>query len=49
VGLAIADRAVRLHHGEVAASAREGGGAVIRMTLPATEVHQLVIAAKSHQ
>jgi two-component system sensor histidine kinase CpxA len=49
VGLAIADRAVRLHHGEVAASAREGGGAVIRMTLPATEVHQLVTAAKSHQ
>jgi two-component system sensor histidine kinase CpxA len=42
VGLAIADRAVRLHGGEVVASAREGGGAVICMTLPALEVHQLV-------
>lgn len=44
VGLAIADRAIRLHSGEVVASAREGGGAVIRMTLPAVEVHQLVTA-----
>lgn len=42
VGLAIADRAIRLHHGEVAASAREGGGAVISMTLPAIKVHQLL-------
>ncbi len=48
VGLAIADRAIRLHNGEVDASAREGGGAVIRMTLPAIEVHQLV-AAESHK
>ena len=48
VGLAIADRAIRLHNGEVAASAREGGGAVIRMTLPAIEVHQLVAAVESH-
>jgi two-component system, OmpR family, sensor histidine kinase CpxA len=44
VGLAIADRAVRLHHGEVVASAREGGGAVIRMTLPAIEVDEHVSA-----
>jgi two-component system, OmpR family, sensor histidine kinase CpxA len=44
VGLAIADRAVRLHHGEVVASAREGGGAVIRMTLPAMEVDEHVSA-----
>lgn len=44
VGLAIADRAIRLHNGEVEASTREGGGAVIRMTLPAIEVHQLVAA-----
>ena len=49
VGLAIADRAIRLHHGEVAASAREGGGAVIRMTLPAVEVHQFLAATKLHQ
>lgn len=44
VGLAIADRAIRLHSGEVEANMREGGGAVIRMTLPAIEVHQLVAA-----
>jgi len=44
VGLAIADRAVRLHHGEVVASAREGGGAVIRLTLPAIEVNEHVSA-----
>jgi two-component system, OmpR family, sensor histidine kinase CpxA len=48
VGLAIADRAIRLHHGEVAASAREGGGAVIRMTLPAVEIHQLLTVTKVH-
>ena len=48
VGLAIADRAVRLHGGDVAASAREGGGAVIRMTLPALQVHQLSYASELH-
>jgi two-component system sensor histidine kinase CpxA len=48
VGLAIADRAIRLHNGDVAASAREGGGAVIRITLPAAEVHQLAPATESH-
>jgi two-component system sensor histidine kinase CpxA len=48
VGLAIADRAVRLHNGEVAASAREGGGLVVRMTLPAIEIHQF-ISAESHK
>jgi two-component system sensor histidine kinase CpxA len=35
VGLAIADRAVRLHKGEMQAMPREGGGVTIRMTLPA--------------
>jgi two-component system, OmpR family, sensor histidine kinase CpxA len=49
VGLAIADRAIRLHHGEVVASAREGGGAVIRMTLPAVEVHPLLATAELHR
>jgi Signal transduction histidine kinase len=48
VGLAIADRAVRLHNGEVVASAREGGGAVIRMTLPALEVHHVLVSADAH-
>ncbi len=47
VGLAIVDRAIRLHNGEVAASAREGGGAVIRMTLPAVEVRQLATATET--
>jgi two-component system sensor histidine kinase CpxA len=37
VGLAIAERAVRLHHGEISAMSREGGGATIRITLPAVE------------
>lgn len=35
VGLAIAERAVRLHKGELSAANREGGGATIRMTFPA--------------
>jgi len=35
VGLAIADRAVRLHHGEISATNRKGGGTTIRITLPA--------------
>lgn len=34
VGLAIADRAVRLHHGEVRARNRPEGGLVISLTLP---------------
>jgi two-component system, OmpR family, sensor histidine kinase CpxA len=34
VGLAIADRAVRLHHGEVRARNRAGGGLTISLTLP---------------
>jgi len=38
VGLAIAERAVRLHHGELTAMNREGGGATIRITLPALEM-----------
>jgi two-component system sensor histidine kinase CpxA len=37
VGLAIAERAVRLHHGELCAFNRKGGGATIRITLPAIE------------
>jgi signal transduction histidine kinase len=37
VGLAIAERAVRLHHGEIRAMSRPGGGATIRITLPAIE------------
>ena len=40
VGLAIAERAVRLHHGEISAMSREGGGATIRITLPAVERKQ---------
>jgi two-component system sensor histidine kinase CpxA len=34
VGLAIAERAVRLHKGEMSAVARNGGGTTIRITLP---------------
>ena len=34
VGLAIAERAVKLHHGELHAANRPGGGAAIRMLLP---------------
>jgi two-component system sensor histidine kinase CpxA len=34
VGLAIAERAVRLHQGELRASNRAGGGATIRMSFP---------------
>ncbi|HEX8713382.1 MAG TPA: ATP-binding protein [Terracidiphilus sp.] len=37
VGLAIAERAVRLHKGELEAANREGGGATIRMSFPAIE------------
>lgn len=37
VGLAIADRAVRLHYGELSAQNRPGGGATIRIGLPADE------------
>jgi two-component system, OmpR family, sensor histidine kinase CpxA len=37
VGLAIAERAVRLHKGELSATNREGGGASIRMSFPALE------------
>ena len=37
VGLAIAERAVRLHKGELSAANREGGGAAIRMSFPALE------------
>ena len=35
VGLAIADRAVRLHHGRLIAQNREGGGATFRISIPA--------------
>ena len=34
VGLAIADRAVRLHHGEVRARNRPEGGLIISLSLP---------------
>ena len=34
VGLAIADRAVRLHHGEVRARNRPEGGLIVSLTLP---------------
>jgi two-component system sensor histidine kinase CpxA len=34
VGLAIADRAVRLHHGEVRARNRPEGGLIVSMMLP---------------
>jgi two-component system, OmpR family, sensor histidine kinase CpxA len=37
VGLAIAERAVRLHKGELSAANREGGGAMIRLSFPALE------------
>jgi two-component system sensor histidine kinase CpxA len=37
VGLAIADRAVRLHHGDLCALNREGGGATFRINLPVNE------------
>lgn len=37
VGLAIAERAVRLHKGELSAANREGGGATIRLSFPAME------------
>jgi two-component system sensor histidine kinase CpxA len=34
VGLAIAERAVKLHHGNIRASNRTGGGASIQIWLP---------------
>ena len=37
VGLAIADRAVRLHHGSLSAANRKGGGATFRITLPESD------------
>lgn len=37
VGLAIADRAVHLHHGSLEAANREGGGATFRITLGTIE------------
>jgi len=37
VGLAIADRAVRLHKGRLSAANREGGGATIQMWFPAIQ------------
>jgi two-component system sensor histidine kinase CpxA len=37
VGLAIADRVVRLHKGDLSACNREGGGATLRIALPALE------------
>jgi two-component system sensor histidine kinase CpxA len=37
VGLAIADRAVRLHKGELSACNRKGGGATLRIAFPALE------------
>jgi two-component system sensor histidine kinase CpxA len=37
VGLAIADRAVRLHHGDLSALNRVDGGTTFRITLPASE------------
>jgi two-component system sensor histidine kinase CpxA len=40
VGLAIADRAVRLHHGDLRASNRDDGGASFRITLPTNEAAQ---------
>ena len=39
VGLAIAERAVRLHHGELSAMNSKGGGATIRITLPADDTN----------
>ena len=42
VGLAIADRAIRLHHGELVAVNRAGGGTTIRITLPALTTHPKV-------
>jgi two-component system sensor histidine kinase CpxA len=40
VGLAIAERAVKLHGGDLCALSRPDGGATIRMRLPAIEVGQ---------
>jgi two-component system sensor histidine kinase CpxA len=37
VGLAIADRAVRLHQGELSACNRKGGGATLRIVFPVLE------------
>lgn len=36
VGLAIAERAVKLHGGQVSGRNRSGGGAIIRMQFPST-------------
>lgn len=38
VGLAIAERAVRLHKGELSAANRDGGGAKIQMSFPLIEI-----------
>jgi two-component system sensor histidine kinase CpxA len=37
VGLAIAERAVKLHHGEMRAFNRAGGGTTVRLQLPIAE------------
>jgi two-component system sensor histidine kinase CpxA len=37
VGLAIAERAVKLHHGEMRAFNRAGGGTTVRLQLPLAE------------
>jgi two-component system sensor histidine kinase CpxA len=37
VGLAIAERAIRVHKGEMSAMARDGGGTIICITLPSNE------------
>ena len=34
VGLAIAERAIKLHNGQIRASNRAGGGTTIRISLP---------------
>jgi two-component system, OmpR family, sensor histidine kinase CpxA len=44
VGLAIAERAVKLHGGELSASNRPGGGAAIRMSFPLLRERTLIHA-----
>jgi two-component system sensor histidine kinase CpxA len=48
VGLAIAERAVRLHHGEVRARNRPDGGLVVSLSLPCQKVRSAGSALYEH-
>jgi two-component system sensor histidine kinase CpxA len=47
LGLAIAERAVRLHHGTITARNAEGGGLVVEIQLPASPVASPALASQT--